>query len=102
MRVRTEAAASHLKDLPRSQFTTGDEEGYADKRASFSKTLPHSELGEVDSAAYRTFVDILLSGDPKRFADIPRASNAVLRLNNPQAAYAYDIVGLDSHDTGLA
>jgi hypothetical protein len=102
MRLRAEAAASHLKGAPAGQATTGDEEQYADKRASFSKTLPHNDLGEVDPGAFRRFVDILLHGDPQRFADIPRAPNAELRLNNPEAAYAYDLAGLDSHATTLA
>jgi hypothetical protein len=100
--VREEAATSKLKIIPTPQLTSGDEERYADKRASFSKTLPHDELGEVQPGAYRLFVEILLKGDPTRFADIPRAPKAELRLSNPQAAYACDIAGLDSYCTGLA
>jgi hypothetical protein len=102
MRLREEAAASHLEAAPGGQVTTGDEERYADKRASFSKTLPHNNLGEVDPAAYGRFLDILLRGDLRRFAAIPRAPNAELRLNNPEAAYAYELAGLDSHATALA
>jgi hypothetical protein len=102
MRVRQDAAGAHLKTPPTAQVTAGDEERYADKRASFSKTLPHNLLGEVNPEAYRKFVDILLEGDPKRFAAIPRAPKAELRLNNPQAAYAYDLAGLDSHNGSLA
>jgi hypothetical protein len=102
MRLREASAASHLKAVPAGQVTTGDEERYADKRASFSKTLPHNDFGEVDPSAYRKLVDILLSGDVKRFAEIPRAPDAELRLHNPQAAYAYDVAGLDSHATALA
>ena len=101
MRLRAEAASYHLKASPDEQITTGDEERYADKRASFSKTLPHSDLGEVDSSAYQKFVDILLHGDVNRFAEIPRAPGAEVRLNNPQAAYAYDLAGLDSHTTAI-
>jgi hypothetical protein len=40
---------------------------YADRRASFAKTLPHDELGEVDQQAYRDWLAILASGDPSRF-----------------------------------
>jgi hypothetical protein len=102
MRLRAEAAAFDLKAVPAGQVTTGDEERYADKRASFSKTLPHNDLGEVDPGAYGRFVDILVVGDVKRFAEIPRGPNAEMRLHNPQAAYAYDLAGLDSHATTLA
>jgi hypothetical protein len=102
IRVRVEAATSRLQSPPSVQVTTGDEERYADKRACFSKTLPHSKLGEVLPDAYRSFVDILVQGDPKGFAEMPRAQNAQLRLNNPQAAYSYELAGLDSHTTALA
>jgi hypothetical protein len=101
MQIRADAAASKLKTPPAAQITTGDEERYADKRASFSKTLPHNGLGEVKPDAYRSFVEILAAGDPQRFAGMPRAKNAEMRLNNPQAAYAYDLAGLDSHSTAL-
>ena len=102
MQLRAEAAASQLKSRPSAQVTTGDEERYADKRASFSKTLPHDELGEVLPEAYRLFVNILVQREPKRFAEMPRAANAQLRLNNPQAGYAYDLAGIDSNSTALA
>jgi hypothetical protein len=83
------------------QVTTGDEERYADKRASFSKTLPHNERGEVEPEAYRSFVEILTRGQPGRFAEIPRAKAAEVRLNNPQAAYAYELAGIDAHSTAI-
>ena len=102
MRVRMEAAARSLERPPLEQITTGDEERYADKRASFSKTLPHNEIGEVSPEAYRLFVDILRQGNPKRFGEMPRAANAELRLNNPQAAYSYELAGIDSHSTAIS
>jgi hypothetical protein len=102
MRIRTEAAAASLKPPPSEQVTTGDEERYLDKRASFSKTLPHNEIGEVSPEAYRVFVDILRQGDPKRFAEMPRAARAELRLNNPQAAYSYELAGIDPHSTAIS
>ena len=36
--------------------TNGDEERYPDYRVSFGKTLPHNDLGEVDSAAFRALL----------------------------------------------
>ena len=101
MQIRTDAAASRLKGPPAEQVTTGDEERYTDKRASFSKTLPDNEVGEVSPDAYRRFVNILLQGDPRLFAAMPRAANAELRLNNPQAAYAYELAGIDSQGTAI-
>src|SRR5262249_19124782 len=43
--------------------SNGDEARYADKRASFAKTLPHNDAGEVDAEAFATFVSVLSSGD---------------------------------------
>src|SRR5262245_34028448 len=34
------------------------------KRASFAKTLPHNDVGEVDLNAYGAFVAVLSSGEP--------------------------------------
>ena len=50
----------------------GDEERYADKRASFAKTLPHNDVGEVDVEAFKAFVAILTRGDTRGFETIPR------------------------------
>jgi len=33
---------------------------------------------------------------------MPRATNAELRLNNPQAAYSYELAGIDSHSTAIS
>src|SRR5262249_33182028 len=82
-----DAALKHVAVAPQSN---GDEDRYTDHRASFAKTMPHNDLGEVDPAAYRDWLAILASGDSARFADAPRAAEAVERLNNPQAAYSID------------
>jgi hypothetical protein len=81
--------------------TNGDEERYADKRANFAKTLPHNELGEVDPVGYADFVAIFTRGDPSRFEQMPRDPIAIAKLNDPQATYAFDLVGIDSHATHL-
>jgi hypothetical protein len=81
--------------------TNGDEERYADKRASFAKSLPHTDQGEVEPAAYADWLSVLASGDPTRFEHVPRDPLAIAKLNNPQATYAFDLVGIDSHATRL-
>jgi hypothetical protein len=80
----------------------GDEARYPDRRASFAKTLPHDEKGEVDADAYRTWLAILASGDSAAFEHVPRAVGAIERLNNPQAAYAIDLAGIDAAALPLA
>lgn len=101
-RIRRDAAQADLKQKLPPQPTNGDEERYADKRACFTKALPHNDLGEVDPKAYATFLSILKSGDSKRFEQIPLAPQAEAKLNNPQATYAYDLFGVDSHATRLS
>jgi hypothetical protein len=80
--------------------TNSDEDRYPDRRASFSKTMPHNDLGEVDPEAYRQWLAILASGEPAGFDSVPRDPQAVERLNDPQATYATDLVGPDA--TALA
>jgi hypothetical protein len=93
------AATSQGKPAP---TTNGDEERYADKRASFAKTLPQNELGEVKPEAYADWISILSDSDSRQFEHVPRDPLAVAKLNNPQATYAFDLAGIDSHATHLA
>jgi hypothetical protein len=91
------AAAERLQQGPWPEpRSNGDETRYPDRRASFSKTLPHDELGEVDPAAFSSLVDALAQGSADNFERLPRAPSAVERLNNPQAAFAYMASGADS------
>lgn len=97
--IRTDAAQRYRGEPLVEHRTNGDEERYPDKRASFFKCLPQNGLGEVDPSAYAAFLKAMRSGDPSDFDAIPLAAQAVRRLANPQAAYAYDLVGPDSHAT---
>ena len=99
-KIRQQAAASQLTVRPSEQVTNGDEQRYPDKRASFSKTLPHNDLGEVVPAAYNKLVDALMRGDPDSLRGL-RSPKAEVRLANPMAAYAYDLAGVDAHSTAI-
>ena len=92
---RQDAAQAELKATLPLHETNGDEDRYPDRRASFSKTLPHDDLGEVDRDAYRRWLAILASGKYEQFERAPRDPQATQRLNNPQATYATDLVGTD-------
>src|SRR6516165_2048675 len=96
LETRWEAAQAEFKSSPPAHATNLDEERYPDRRASFSKTMPHNNLGEVDPEAYRKWLAILASGDPAQFENAPRDPQAIERLNDPQAAYAIDLVGPDA------
>jgi hypothetical protein len=99
-RIRREAAEAERRlPLPPTP-NNGDEQRYASRLASFSKTLPHNALSEVDAAAYQAMLEALASG---AFTDVELIpAGGTLRLANPQAAYAFDLEGADSHHLGLA
>lgn len=99
--IRCDSARAAGREKNPIPTTNGDEERYPDKRANFAKTLPHSELGEVEPQAYSDWLSILASGDPGQFERLPRDPVAVAKLNDPQATYAFDLVGIDSHATRL-
>ncbi len=99
--IRCDSARAATRGKKPIATTNGDEERYADKRASFAKSLPHNDLGEVDPHAYADWLSILASGDSGEFEHVPRDPLAVAKLNNPQATYAFDLLGIDSHATRL-
>ena len=99
--IRCDSARADTRQENPTPTTNGDEERYGDKRANFAKTLPHDELGEVKLDSYAAWISILAGGDPGQFERIPRDPLAVAKLNDPQATYAFDMVGIDSHATHL-
>jgi hypothetical protein len=98
VRLRTALAERRLP-LPQHP-TKGDDELYPNKVGSYSKVLPHNALGEVDSSAYRALISALASGKPGDFEGVPLGGS--IKLQNPQASYAFLLEGSDSHATGLA
>ena len=83
----------------------GDAAAFSDHSGTWSKVLPHPNLGIVDNTAYGTFIDALTTG---KFADFqaiqvgnPGGSNHNSTLNGPQGALAFDLEGLDSHATDI-
>lgn len=99
--IRKNAALRYLKEKEGLKRSNGDEERYTDKRANFFKGLPQNELGEVDLDAYAMLLKALDSGKPDEFEAIPLSPFAERRLANPQAAYAFDMTGVDSHATDM-
>ena len=100
-RIREAAAQAYLDQQQPAHRSNGDEARYPDKRASFAKTLPHNDAGEIDADAYAIFVSVLSSGDPDKFETIPRDRRAETELNDPQATYSFDLAGVDSGASSL-
>lgn len=93
-------AAINEKNLPLpSHMTNGDEELYANQIGSYSKGLPHNPLGEVDQSAYGALVHAMTTGNPADFEAIPLGGT--VKLGNPQAAFAFEMDGADSHHLGM-
>jgi hypothetical protein len=84
--------------------------------ASYTKGLPHDPVtGEVDATAYCELLQALATGDPGQFEEVPigccaecdppdptprqLAECRIMRrqLANPQAAFAFNLQGADSH-----
>lgn len=88
-------AAMLQRDIPETRsLSNGDEELFPSRAASYSKGLPHSDLGEVDLNAYSAFIQALNSGLETDFEAIPLGGTA--KLANPQAAYCFSMEGADA------
>jgi len=74
----------------------GDEALYADKGATFTKTLVHDSFGRVDPTSYNSYINALTTGNPLDFNSIilggPR------HLVGPQGGLAFDPEGGDGHN----
>ena len=103
-RVRLNAAQEN-KNVPLVPHpTNGDEEAYPDKIGSFSKGLPHNAFGEVDVAAYETFVNAANGGNFDRFEIVPSGEPLLARrrkLCNPMAGVAFDLEGCDAFEFSM-
>lgn len=93
-RLRVDAAERYLQPPPVVHLTNGDEERYPTYIASFTKGLPHNDQGEVLPIAYTALLAALQGKG--EYAAIPLGGDA--KLANPQAAMAYQLEGMDSHD----
>lgn len=99
-RIRHDAADLERQQPISRHEDNGDEALFENKIASYSKNLPHNELGEVDPNAYQQLLLALASGDPTQFESIPLGGSG--KLIDPQAAYAFDLEGADSHRLAIA
>lgn len=94
--VRQRAAVFQAAQVIGEHLVNGDEAAIPAYLACFSKGLPHARTGEVQTDAYEALLDALSSGKPQGFERIPMGGGGTL-LVNPQAAFAYELEGADSH-----
>lgn len=88
------------RDFPETpSVSNGDEELYPTRIASYSKGLPHNNLGEVDLNAYGAYIQALNSGLWTDYEAIPLGGTA--KLANPQGAYCFAMEGADGQAVGI-
>lgn len=94
-RRRLEAAEAE-RDRPLPDIdVNGDEHAVRGFVAQFTKQLPHNAIGEPDAVAYQALLHAIDTADPAAFEQIPLGGAG--KLANPQAAYAFELEGADSH-----
>jgi hypothetical protein len=92
--IRRDAAIFQRDAPPTPSISNGDEDAYANRIASYSKGLPHNDLGEMDLTAYKMYLQALNSGNWADFEAIPLGGAA--KVSNPQSAYCYALEGADA------
>jgi hypothetical protein len=92
--IRRDAAILQRDRPEQASTSNGDEQLYASRIATFTKGLPHNQLGEVDLNAYNAMLSALNSGQWGDFEAIPLGG--AVKLANPQAAYCFGMVGADA------
>ncbi|WP_439107309.1 vanadium-dependent haloperoxidase [Congregibacter sp.] len=103
--IRESAADQHLSYTSGlgTQLDNDDEQRYADEHyyASFTKTLPSNEYGEVVPEAFEALQTAMRTGERADFDAIELDQDAARTLANPQGAFRYEVAGLDSHATRM-
>ncbi len=98
--VRVDAAVAEAGQTTAAHPANGDETSLPAYIGSFTKGLPHTQLGEVQPGTYETLLHALSTGSQADFENIARGSGA--KFINPLGAFAYQMEGADSHRLGMA
>lgn len=95
----TTAIDNYVRPVP-CHVNNGDEALYADRRAQYSKSLPHDPTtGLVNPAAYQ---QLLAAAESGNFDNVQLAPNATNKLTNPLGGLAFDLIGGDSHSFAVS
>ncbi|MFC8451498.1 vanadium-dependent haloperoxidase [Kitasatospora sp. NPDC057223] len=94
--LRVQAAYQAYPDRTPDHPTNGDERDHP-YLATYTKGLPHNDLGEVDPAAYRTLLKALDTGLASDFDRIPLGVAGARKQLGPQGGLAFELLGPDSH-----
>ncbi|EPY2283702.1 vanadium-dependent haloperoxidase [Clostridium sporogenes] len=97
---RIQSALFQKNLILEGQRCNDDEILYANKIGNYTKALSHNLLGGVNLEAYNIWISTLTTGNPEKFELIPLGGTR--KFVDPQAAYAYEMVGPDSHHLTIA
>lgn len=97
---RSQSASFQKNLILQGQRCNDDEVLYANKIGSYTKGLPHNLLGKVDLEDYNIWINTLTTGNPEKFELLPLGG--ITKFSNPQASYAYEMTGPDSHHLTMA
>lgn len=98
--IRHKAALEQKNAPSPGHPTNGDEDLYPNRIGSYSKTLIHNALGEVDVNAYLSLIHAMTTGEPSDFAAV--STGGTIKQVDPQAAFAFEMEGADSHHLGMS
>lgn len=93
--VRNRAALAQMHVRVAAPVTNDDERLYPNALGSYTKAMPHDAFGIVDPAAWAAFIKAVETGISADFDLIPKGGT--VKQANPQAAFAYELAGADSH-----
>ncbi|MEA2501362.1 MAG: hypothetical protein QOD01_1473 [Actinomycetota bacterium] len=104
-RIREEAAEAQFLEPSPVHVDNGDEGRYPNRIGNFTKGLMHDpQTGEVVPSAYDAFLTALRDPFPGAFDELVKGNHLGCsekakrrRFVNPQAAFAFDLEGIDSH-----
>ena len=82
-----------------AMVSNGDEAKFPNWIACFTKGLPQNQFGEVDPLAYKQLLHALSTAKHADFEQLPRGGGR--KLNDPEAAFAYQLEGGDPHTFDL-
>lgn len=97
--VRNRAALAQSRVKVDAPVVNGDESLFSNALGSYTKAMPHDAAGIVDPAAWAAFIKAVESGASADFDLIPMGGTA--KQANPQAAFAYELAGADSHSLAM-
>ena len=100
LQMRQNAAFFEYEQATAAHPTNGDETSLPAYIGNYAKGLPHSQIGEVEAAAYQSLLYALSTGQQSDFENLDRGSGA--KFVDPLAAFAYQMEGADSHRLGMA